>query len=120
MMLAERRLKPKVRPKDNLMKIAPVDYMPVSRIPSDIAKKDQKGSLYLNEEEFKKVKKGSGCAGCFSMTGFRLCSYKPSFKFSPFNLSNYAISHGALSYDDSHDKDRGFKTLLGWIVDTLA
>jgi len=102
------------------MKIAPVDYMPVSRIPSDTAKKDQTDSLYLDEEDFKKVKKESGCDGCFSMTEFRLYGYRPPFNFNPFNLNNYPISHVALSYDDNHNEDRGFKTLLGWIVDTLA
>ena len=102
------------------MKIAPVDYMPVSRIPSDIAKKDQKGSLYLDEEEFKKVQKESGCAGCFSMIEFRFYAYNPSYNFSPFTLDNPTITHVARSYNDNHNKDRGFKTLLGWIVDTLA
>ena len=102
------------------MKIAPVDYMPVSRIPSDIAKKDQKDSLYLDEEEFRKVKKESGCTGCFSMIEFRLDGYRSFFNFTPFNLSSHSMSHVALSYNDNHDKEKGFKTLLGWIVDTLA
>jgi len=102
------------------MKIAPVDYMPVSRIPSDIAKKDQKDSLYLDEEEFKKVKKESGCAGCFSMTEFRLDGYRSFFDFTPFSLSNHPMAHVTLSYNENHNNARGFKTLLGWIVDTLA
>ena len=101
------------------MQIAPVDYMPVSRIPSDATKRDQKGSLYLDEEEFKKVKKKSGCTGCFSTTEFRLFGYRPTFNFNPLNLDSYAKSHVALNYDD-HNKERGFKTLIGWIVDTLA
>jgi hypothetical protein len=102
------------------MKIAPVDYMPVLRIPSDTAKKDEKNSLYLDEKEFRKVKKESGCTGCFSMTEFRLDGYRPFLNFNPFNLSIQPISQVAISYDDNHTKDRGFKTLLGWIVDTLA
>jgi hypothetical protein len=108
---------PLSRPEENLMKIVPVDYMPISKVLSDIAKKDQNGRLYLDEEEFKKVKKETGCAGCFSMTEFRLYGH---FNFNPFNLNNYPFSHVALGYNDNHNKDRGFKTLLGWIVDTLA
>jgi len=102
------------------MEIILVDYMPASGTPSDIAKKDQEGSLYLDEEEFKKVKKESGCAGYSPRTEFRLSGYRPPFNFRPFNFKNYPISKVALSYDDNHNKDRGFKTLLGWIVDTLA
>ena len=75
--------------------------------------------MYLDEEEFKKVKKETGGAGYFSMTEFRLSFYGPSFHFNPFKLNNYTKSHMALIYDD-HSKDRGFKTLLGWIVDTSA
>jgi len=102
------------------MKIAPIDYMPVSKIPSDIGRKNKKGSLYLDEEEFKIIKKESGCAGCFSMVEFRFCAYIPSYNLSPFNLDNPTITHVARNYNDNHNKDRGFKTLLGWIVDTLA
>ena len=102
------------------MKIAPIDYMSVSKIPSDIARKDQKGSLYLDEEEFKKVKKESGCVGYFSITEFRLYGYNPSYSFSSITFDNPKITHVARSYNDNHNKDRGFKTLLGWIVDTLA
>lgn len=101
------------------MHITPVDYMPVSKIPSDTTKKDQKGSLYLDAEEFKKVKKGSNCEGCFSMTEFSLCGYMPAVNYSPINLVNHPQSHMALNYDD-HNKDRGFKTLVGLIIDTLA
>jgi hypothetical protein len=102
------------------MKIAPADYMPVLRIPSDTAEKHEKNSFYLDEEEFRKVKKRSDCTGCFSMTEFRLDDYRSFFNFTPFNLSNHPMAHVALSYNDSHDKERGYKTLLGWIVDTLA
>ena len=102
------------------MKIAPVYTMPVSRIPSNIGIKDHKDSLFLDEEAFKKVKKGSGCAESVSMTEIRLCGCRPSFKFSSINLDNYAISRVVRSYGENHNKNRGFKTLLEWIVDTLV
>lgn len=101
------------------MQIAPVDYMPISKIPSDTTNKDQKGSLYLDAEQFKKIKKESSCAGCFSMTTFRLCGYRPVVNYVRFIPVNFSKSYAFLNYDD-HSADRGFKTLVGWIVDTLA
>ena len=101
------------------MQITPVDYMPVSRTQSDTSEKNQEVSLYLDEEEFKKVKKETGCAGYFSMTDFQLPGYRSNFNFNLSNLVNNPKSQVALNYDD-HNKDRGFKTLVGWIVDTLA
>jgi len=102
-----------------MMQFAPVDYMPISKIPSDTTNKDQNGSLYLDAQQFQKINKESSFAGCFSMTTFRLCGYRPVFNDGRFTPVNFSKSHVALNYDD-HNADRGFKTLVGWIVDTLA
>ena len=101
------------------MNIAPVDYMPVKQTPPANTKKDQTGTLYLDDEKLKKVKKESGCIGYFSMTAFRLSGISPTHKFIPPNPVNYIKSYVAESYD-GHKEDRGFKTFVGRIVDGLA
>ena len=101
------------------MQIAPVEHMPISKIPSDTTNKDQKGSLHLDAEQFKKIKKESSCSRCFSMSTFRLMGYRSFVNNGRFNPVNYSKSHVTLNYED-HNAYRGFKTLVGWIVDTLA
>jgi len=106
------------KPKDILMKIDPVDYIPISKAPSNIFKKDQTVTLYVDEKELKKVKNESGCAESFSMAEFRRSGFKPSINYNPLNIDNYLKPFVAGNYDD-HNINRGIKTFPGMIVDTL-
>ena len=100
------------------MKIDPVDYIPIPKAPSDIFKKDQTITIYVDEKELKKVKKESGCAECFPMVEFQRSGFKPTINYNPLNIDNYLKPLVAGSYHD-HNVKRGFKTFLGMIVDTL-
>jgi hypothetical protein len=101
------------------MNIAPVDYMPVKHTPPANTKKDQTGSLYLDGEKLKRVKKESGCIEYFSMTAFRLSGISPTHKFISPNPVSYIKAYVTDSYD-GHIVDRGFKTFVGRIVDAVA
>ena len=101
------------------MKLAQVDYVPLSKIPSDTACKDQTCPFYSDGELVQNVRKGSGCYGYYPMAEFRLTGYRPASKFSHGNLARYAELKAARSYNRLK-QDREFKNLVGRIVDTLA
>lgn len=101
------------------MKIAPVDYMPVSKVPSDTTNKDQTGPLYLDEEEYRKIKKKPGSTEPLSMTVYRLDDFSHIFNSYQLKFDSYKETHLARRYAGTN-KDRGFKTFVGWLVDTLV
>ena len=53
------------------------------------------------------------------MSAFQFSGISPTHKFTPPNSVNYAKSYVPENYD-VHKIDRGFKTFVGWIVDTLV
>lgn len=101
------------------MNTTPVDYMPVKQPPPANAKKEQNGPLYLNDEALKRIKRNSGSIESFSMTAFRFSGISPTPKFIRTYPPNFIKSYVSESYD-GHKIDRGIKTFVGWIVDTLA
>jgi hypothetical protein len=102
-----------------MMQINSVDYIPIQRIPSDVTKRDQKGSLYLDEDELKKVSKESGQPGYFTTTEFRLTGVESAFNNEIPKFGNFPYSAVARKYD-GQSRECGFKTFIGWIVDTVV
>ena len=91
----------------------------ITTIPELTTNKDQTGPIYLDEEEFRKIKKEPGSTEPFSMTVCRLGDFSPIFNSYQLNFGSYKESHAAQRYAGTN-KDRGFKTFVGWYVDTLV
>ena len=101
------------------MNIAPVDDMLIRQTLLATMTKDQTGALYLDGKEFKRVKKESACIGHFPVTEFRFSGVSHTHKFIPTNPNNFIKSYVTENYE-GHKIERGVKTFVGWIVDTLA
>jgi hypothetical protein len=103
------------------MKVESAQYAVVQMVPPARAIPPRTKSLYVDEEDFKKIRKEFGHSSQYPKVELALC-----FRDDLDRISSPGLNIGRYSQTPAIDtysrvgKDRGFRTYVGWLIDTIV
>ena len=103
------------------MNVDSAQYALVLRVPPGRTGPPNTSSLYIDEEDFEKIGKKFGLSSQYTEVGLALSfsEHLNRINSSDLNVRRH-LQTPAIDTYSRVDKDRGFKTYVGWLIDTVV